>query len=114
MDVSKKILEAWRGFLTSSIKLEMEMHQIINHLNETFKEELGTDNDKHFIINHTRFKIEWTIDRQKEHKVGSAIPVKVYLVSEDDSIGECLIDYLSQHLPEKGELLLQRATFKLT
>ena len=57
MEKSEKVRGAWKQFLERALSVQMEIHVIIAHLNDVFKDHFGTDDDQHFIYNNYRFFI---------------------------------------------------------
>lgn len=115
MEKSEAVRTAWKHFLQTALNSNMEIHAIIAYLNDLFKEHFGTDNNQHFIYNNYRFWIEWSIDSSKKTAAGDSIPIKVQVISQDDSIKHDLLEFLSQEkIHDEGIRLLEKATFQLT
>ncbi|MDX1700536.1 MAG: hypothetical protein R3250_07965 [Melioribacteraceae bacterium] len=115
MEKSEKVRATWKNFLQTALNQQIEIHQIIAFLNDVFKEHFGTDNDQHFIYNNYRFWIEWKVDNSKTVKPGDAVPIKIQIVSQDDSISYDFLEFLSQEkIHDEGIRLLEKATFQLT
>ena len=114
MEKSEQVIDAWRGFLKSGINKGKELHELMTLINDIFSEHFGTNEPGYFIHNNKNVRVEWSIDNTRKRKPEEPIPVKVNIVSQDESINYNFLEYLSKELLEDGILLLQKATFKLT
>lgn len=120
---SKRLLNVWKQYLTTCIKYDMPLDEILDKFKDKVAEHLNSERDDRgwFLYNGNYCQIGWCI--KKETKLDElndkAIPIEICIFwdeqngEEEKSIHINLLEFFEKTMLEDSITLIEKATFDI-